>query len=313
MTYNLLLTGELDHAVLTAALVELFTVPPTAVDVTYEDSTEWNRDALVSCSCVRAERDVTWELDVYIAEVVTSPPGETEVAAQFSRRFGYPVLCPAESNPPSAYWLAAPDGLVTRARVDNVATEDSDHAELVIEAVERSVASLPGVPVILQPEVIHEHRMPTPLSDTLSVLLEKDAVSEDIRFLVRARLGAWESLTARMMAGWLPDGWYPADLYREMLKARDEVQSALSWIPTEVSDQFSEALAEIDDKYRTLTVVNEVRAAEDLDVSEFELALHDWWWHRLLEPPPWAEGHPVAGFPGASPGLGGVRPGETAC
>ncbi|MEE4541330.1 hypothetical protein V2S66_05030 [Streptomyces sp. V4-01] len=44
-------------------------------------------------------------------------PSEPELAAALARVLGHSVLYPTESIRPSAYWLAAADGTVTRARL----------------------------------------------------------------------------------------------------------------------------------------------------------------------------------------------------
>ena len=55
-----------------------------------------------------------------------------------------------------------PGGLRTRARLYGF-DKDNDRTEYRIDAVEQAVPSLPTVPVALQPEVIREYRVPTPI------------------------------------------------------------------------------------------------------------------------------------------------------
>jgi hypothetical protein len=174
---------------------------------------------------------------------------------------------------PSAYWLVAPDGPRTRARVYDGPGDGS----LVIDAVARPVASLPHVRVARQPEVIKDHAVPHPVGDAFDVLLgERGLIPEtgDELWHATSRLKAWEALTVRMTSGWPPDGWYPRDYYDEDLGVRDELSR--SKVPAEVAEPFRRALETVDEAFRAHT-----RPA----ASEPE---RGWWWARVPDPEPWA-------------------------
>lgn len=78
----------------------------------------------------------------------------------------------------------------------------------------------PSVRVEPLPEVIREHRVPTPVTDELlawfagaEVLLPTG--SQDAVRLVGIYLTVWDQLTERIAAGWPPDGLYAAGFYRD--------------------------------------------------------------------------------------------------
>lgn len=253
MTYDLLLVGDLDVVRLTVVLAKLASVPVDEVSVAAADDgdREWDKAVLCTYESVRGE--VSWSLDVYLGEAVSDPPSEAAAAAELAAGLGTPVLYSSQPYPPSAHWLVLPDGTRTRARV----YDEGD--ALVIDAVERPVALLPGVRVEAQPEVIREHRMPTPIADGFQ------GPAGD-------RLAAWESMTERMSAGWPPDGWYPADYYREDLANRDALAEDAARLPA----AFAAALTRVDDVFRS-------RTSELPDVPEGR----GWWWGRLPDPVPW--------------------------
>lgn len=296
MMYNLLLAGGFDRAELAEALAELAAVPVDMVDVADADSAERNWDAAVSCVYEPTAGHVSWMLDINLTDAVQSPPTEARAAAHLADRLGAPVLYPAESNPPSAYWLAAPGGLVARARV--YSSNDGDRPEITIDAVDVPVPSLPTVPVVAQPEVIREHRMPTPVADGLDAWLAANPpaqVADHDVWFARTRLGAWESLTARMASGWPPDGWYPAEYYRQDLETRDELATAVEALPPAVAGRFGAALARVDDAFRASTreVGDPAQVAEALGGEMTESGSRGWWWRRLPEPEPWRHGRSI--------------------
>src|SRR5689334_24895077 len=108
MTYDLLLAGDLDTARLSAALADLASVPLEAVDVAAAEAEERNWDAAVLCTYRAVLGDLTWSLDVYLT--VPEPPSAVEAAGSLAVSLGRPVLYPAEPLPPSAHWMALPDG-----------------------------------------------------------------------------------------------------------------------------------------------------------------------------------------------------------
>jgi hypothetical protein len=169
-----------------------------------------------------------------------------------------------------------------------------------IDAVEQPVPSLPTVPVSLQPEVIREYRMPTPITDELRVWLAQwqataGTEAEEAVWYARTRLGAWESLTVRMASGWPPDGWYPAEFYQEDLEIRDELTVAVERLPTAAKERFTVALTQLDENFSASTREDkDGRLAVILGMEKIDLALRSWWWRRLPKPEPW---HPAYTIP----------------
>jgi hypothetical protein len=277
MTYDLLLAGDLDVPRLTAALAALASVPLEAADVAAVEAEDRNWDAPVLCTYEAVQGDVSWSLDVHLRDDVPAAPDEAAAAEFLAAALDMPVLYPAEPFPPSAYWLAAPDGPRTRARVYEI--DKDDGTALVIDAVARPVAALPGVRAELQPEVIREHRMPTLVTDGFeSWLAAQFRIPErgDALWSACRRLGAWEALTVRMASGWPPDGWYPADYYREDLATRDALASDVDRLPPEVAGRFADSLAWVDEAFKAGT-------REEQPVPPGR----GWWWGRLPDPVPW--------------------------
>lgn len=284
---------ELDRSQLAAALASLTSVPLDAVDVAdADDSDNRNWDAAVSCTYNRVEGDVTWLLDLYLTEAVSAQPTEPQVAAHLAEQLGTAVLYPAAVALPSAYWLTAPGGLRTRARLYSF-DEDDDRTVYRIDAVEQPVPSLPTVPVALQPEVIREYQVPTPITDGLCAWLTQwqataAAEAEEAVWYARTRLGAWESLTVRMACGWPPDGWYPAEFYQEDLEIRDELAVAVELLPVAVKERFAIALTRLDKDFSAATGEHDdAQLSAMFGVGKVDLALRSWWWRRLPKSALW--------------------------
>ncbi|MCX3063643.1 hypothetical protein [Streptomyces beihaiensis] len=81
-----------------------------------QDLRDWG--ALVLCDMVERQGDVSASLGIYLQETVQPQPAEADLAAATARNAHTVVLYPAEEVLPSAYWFAAPDGTVTRARLE---------------------------------------------------------------------------------------------------------------------------------------------------------------------------------------------------
>ena len=271
MNYGFLLHGELDRDRLAAAFAEMLSLPVESVDVGAEGDDDRHWDAPVSCTVTPVVGELHWHLDVYLGETVAGAPPVPVAAAWLARRLGTVVAYEAMPFPPSAYWIVAPDGERTRARIYE---QDADGEPVYrIDAVERPLAMLPGLRVAALPEVIREHRVPTPVTDGL-----RETVTEPIL----GRLGAWEGMVSRLIEGWPPDGWYPADYYHEDLETRDELAVATDALPE--TDLVRQALAEVD---RRFTEATEDDGGLALAAATREPLGTGWWWRRVPHPPPW--------------------------
>lgn len=273
--YDLLVAGGISFSRLRAALARINAVPVDAVDVAAAGVEDRDWQAAVLCTCEPLTGDIKWSLDVYVSDAVPVPRSADETAEALADELGVPVLYDAGGVRPSSYWLAAPDGPRTRARVYD-GPGDNDDGSLVIDAVERPVALLPHVRVAPQPEVIKDHAVPHPIADGFDAEhAARGLVAGAGDDLGRAagHLKAWEALTARMASGWPPDGWYPRDYYVQDLEVRDEL--ARMTVPPEVARPFERALEDIDAVSRAHT--REVAAEPG----------RGWWWQRVPNPEPW--------------------------
>ena len=259
MNYGFLIFGELDRPRLAAALAEMLSLTPDAVDIGSEDDDDRNWDAPISCTVTSVAGEFHWDLDIYVSQTIPGPPPEPAAGAWLAARLRTVVAYQSLPLPPSAYWLVGPDGRRTRARIYE------QDAVFTIDAVEHPVAALPGLPVAPIPEVIREYRMPTPLTDEITASRE-----------VTIRLAMWEGMVTRLAEGWPPDGWYPADYYREDLRARDEL--AADSLP----DDVVRALSEVDERFVALT---ENDGGRTLGAE----ASAQWWWRRIPHPLPWRD------------------------
>ncbi|WP_327290138.1 hypothetical protein [Streptomyces sp. NBC_01198] len=293
MTYNLLVTEPLSDAAVAAALAECFRVPLHDVDVADEhaDQDARNWDALVLCGMEGVPGDVRTSLDIYARDSVQPQPSERELAAALARLLGHSVLYPAEEALPSASWVAAADGTVTRARLLD---PDEDMPGFRVDAVEAPVADLPNAQVIRIPEVVREQRKPTPVSDSLATSLDAlgtgrtDETGSPYWTAVDC-LGAWEQFIRAMADDWAPAGWYPADLYQELLTVRDELEALAQQLPDQAAELLEAAVDLVDREFIKLTVPDPAwyldLRTQGLDVPD----PHDaaWWWDRRPDPLPW--------------------------
>jgi hypothetical protein len=278
MTYDLLLAGDFDRATLAGALADLTGVPADAVDIADRDAEDRAWDSPVLCTYEPVGGDLAWLLDIYLGAGTAHEPDVSVAAQLIATRLGTAVLWAAQEAPPSAFWLITPDGTRTRARVYD---EDGDLATYRLDAVEKPVPQFPSVRVEPLPEVIREHRVPTPVADELTAWLadEDTVLPEDSHEAVRqARmyLAVWEQLTERMAAGWPPDGWYPTDFFRDDLTTRDQLETALPRLPAAATGRFRWAIGRVDEKFKTLTHETAIPSVSGGDA---------WWWRRAPEKP----------------------------
>ncbi|MEE6263810.1 hypothetical protein [Plantactinospora sonchi] len=302
MPYYFLIFGALHRGQLRAALAALVARSVDEIDIADEGDLErdWTAPVLCTVSPVAGQPD--WQLEIYLAESVARHT-EPAVGAWLADRLRTVVIYPGQELRPSAYWLVGPEGRATRARIYDDAWENGDGTEdgpvYRIDAVEHPVPTLPDLPVAPIPEVIRDHRMPTPVTDRLRALLRpwlpERVSAADVSAVQEAtwrawnRLSAWEGLVARMAAGWPPDGWYPATHYREDLELRDELVEAGPEVPEPVRAPFATALGEVDRRFETLTGDDGggALAAELGEGYAVTTAPDRWWWRRIPDPVPW--------------------------
>jgi hypothetical protein len=279
MTYDLLLAGDFDRTTLVAALADLAGVTADAVDIAERDAAEraWNSPVL--CTYEPVGGDLSWLLDIYFGAGAAHEPGVPVAAQLIAARLGTAVLWAAQEFPPSAFWLITPDGTRTRARVYD---EDAgDLAAYRLDAVETPVPQFPLARVEPLPEVIREHRVPTPVADELTTwLADEDTVlpedSHDAVRQARIYLTVWEQLTERIAAGWPPDGWYPTDFFHDDLTTRDQLETALIRLPAAATGRFRWAVGRVDEKFKTLTHETATPPVSGGDT---------WWWQRAPKKP----------------------------
>jgi hypothetical protein len=283
VSYLFLLDRDVDRPVLAAALAEMLGVAVAAVDVGSDDDYDRNWNAQVSCTVTSLDGDLPLHLDIYFADKLPSPP-EAEAAAWLSARLGILVAYQSMPMPPSAYWLVGPDGRPARARLLD---EDENGGLLVsgkrIAAAEAFISLYPEIPVTPLPEVIREFRMPTPLSDRLAA--ENQSPPGSPAWIAFDRLSSWESMVTRLIEGWLPDGWYPPEFYREDLETRDRLEKAAEALPETARSEFAEALAMIDHRFSEATVDDNGQAL----ASRAGAVPDRWWWRRVTIPVPWQD------------------------
>ena len=135
--YDLLLAGPCEPARLRPA----FGVPVSDVDVAEEDVADREWSALVLVTHSERHGDVSLSLSITAVDGTADRPSEATLAARVAERLGVPVVYPAESFPPSAYWLT--DGHNQPARISLYSADDldptiEDDLALVIETVDRT-------------------------------------------------------------------------------------------------------------------------------------------------------------------------------
>lgn len=279
MTYDLLLAGDFDRAALTNALAELTGVPANAVDIADRAVEDRAWGSPVLCTYEPVGGDASWLLDIYVVAGAAREPDVSVAAGLIAARLDTPVFWAAQEPLPSAFWLVTPDGTHTRARLYD--DTDGDIAAYRLDAVEKPVPLFPSVRVEPLPEVIREHRVPTPVTDELAAwLATEDTVlpegSQDAVRQASIYLTVWEQLTERMGAGWPPDGWYPAAFYRDDLMVRDQLAEAVTRLPTAATGRFRWAISRVDEKFKTLTHETTTPPVSGGDA---------WWWWRAPETP----------------------------
>ncbi|MEV0911062.1 hypothetical protein [Streptomyces hokutonensis] len=291
MTYNLLTVESLHLDTVAAALAQCLRVSVRDVDVADEDTDQdlRNWDALVLCEKTTVSGDVSTSMDIYVQDSVRPQPTERELASAFAQLVPALVLFPAEEAPPSAYWLAAEDGLVTRVRLN---ASDDEEPRYTIDTVEAPVARLPQVPVARIPEVVREQPIATPLAAAFTAHLQRFHPEESRtpgtpQWLANDRLSAWEKLVRQLESNWAPSGWCPPDLYRERLEARDELDQVRDQLSENVVALLQSALEPLDALFAELTVEDTGLLRKELLRPDDRASALGWWWNRRPDPLPW--------------------------
>ncbi|MGW1192522.1 hypothetical protein [Streptomyces sp. NPDC002559] len=202
----MLITGPLSNGAVAEAIARCLGIPVRDVDMADEhtDQALRNWDAPVLCEKATVRGDLEVLLDVYTRDGVGPYSDEAGLAVDFARAARTVVLYSAEEALPSAYWLAADDGTVTRARLF---VSDDEEPTYTIDAVEAPVARLPHTPVTRLPEIVREQRTATPVSDRFTGLLQaldSNRAEEPgtPHWMARTRLATWEQLVRTMTDRW---------------------------------------------------------------------------------------------------------------
>ncbi|MFG2195213.1 hypothetical protein [Streptomyces sp. NPDC048639] len=300
MQYNFFVANRMEPSSIARALGECLCVPSHEVDVAdaflEQDNRNW--DAKVLCDYAHASGDVSLSLDIYVQDSVAVRPSEAELARTFARTARSVVLYPAEEGIPSAYWLASPSNVVTRARL---LASDDDNPAHTIDAVETAVPELPQGRVIVLPEIIREHPVPTPTTAAFTRSLDNLAAARPELFSTcpvdepgslhddaRAYLGEWERMVRRMVADWPPAGRYPVEMYRDAIEARDRLSDIEDRLITPSATLLTDALEEVDGQFLNSSAEDTKHIlAKAVGMSAFDLPPGAWWWHRLPLSVPW--------------------------
>lgn len=292
MNYKLLIAGCMEHPRLRTLLAKQFAVQEADVDLADPDEVPVdarNWQAIVNCEYSRLYGDLNWSLDIWVVDGLPQLPTEAELATCLAEQLGTVVLYPAPEPLPSAYWLAAPGGVLTRARLYPVDEVENAYR---IDAVEQAVPLLPQVTPARIPEVIRENRPPAPLAEDFESRLR--ALDEEVletgspSWYACTRLYNWERLAVRMTTGWPPSGWYPAEYYAENLELRDLLSTLSTQLHEDVREGFTTTLSRIDEQYREATEDDRGKAlSQALGESQVTLSLRAWWWLRRPHVLPW--------------------------
>ncbi|WP_405702402.1 hypothetical protein [Streptomyces sp. NBC_00069] len=300
MTYNLLTVDPVSPETMAVALAGCLGVAVGDVETADPDGDPdlRNWEAPVSCEYRAVRGEVAWSLDIYAQEHVADQPLESDLAAGFAKAAMTTVLFPAEEAPPSAYWVVTPEGLLTRARLE---LSDDEPPLYEVTAVEAPVPRLPRAIVTRFAEIVREQRPDTPVAWAFAASVEKvrqaaaglARLSLDDRtgspvWYVKNNLVVWERVITQMECGWAPSGWYPADLYRERLEARDELAGIGARLPGDVTELLGRALEPLDRRFAAATEEDPSGSLRrELTGVCAEQVAGGWWWRRRPNPTPW--------------------------
>ncbi|MFE9629396.1 hypothetical protein [Streptomyces sp. NPDC006463] len=300
MTYNLLTVAAVSPETMAVAVAGSLGVAVGDVNVADSDGDPGlrNRDAPVSCEHRAVHGDIAWSLDIYLQNEVADRPCESEFAARFAKAATTAALFPAVEALPSAYWAVTPEGLLTRARLE---LSDDEPPLYEVTAVEAPVPQLPRANVTRFAEIVREQRPDTPVAEAFAASVEqlRQAASDLARLSLddgtgspiwsaRDNMVVWERVIRQLESGWAPSGWYPADLYRERLEARDELAGIGARLPRSVTELLDGALEELDRRFAAATEADPSgNLRRELTGAPADTTPAGWWWHRRPDPTPW--------------------------
>ncbi|MFJ6484423.1 MULTISPECIES: hypothetical protein [unclassified Streptomyces] len=286
-SYNLITVDALATETTAAALARCFGVAVGDVDVAEAaaDAELRNWAAPVLCTYEAVSGDLARSLDLYAQDQVADQPPEPELAARFAGAAGTTVLFPAEEACPSAYWAATPEGLVTRVRLE---LSDDEPPLYTVDSAEAPVPQLPRAVVERFAEIVREQRPPAPVAEALMASAARLWPDDGPHPSLAGALTVWERVVVQLESGWAPTGWYPADLYRERLEARDDLARIGARLPPEVRRLLDDAVEGLDLRF--------VRATEEDPSGSLIEELtgrppgrdpFGRWWYRRPTPVPW--------------------------
>ncbi|MET9598739.1 hypothetical protein [Streptomyces sp. NPDC006459] len=299
MTYNLLTVGAVSPETMAAALAGSLGIAVGDVDVADPDGDPdlRNWDAPVSCEHRAVHGDIAWSLDIYVQGQAADQPPESELAARFAEAATTTVLFPAAEALPSAYWAATPEGLLTRVRLE---LSDDEPPLYEVTAVEAPVQQLPRAIVTRFADIVREQKPDTPVAEAFAASVDqlREAASDLARLSLddgtgspiwsaKDNLVVWERLIRQLESKWAPSGWYPAELYRERLEARDELAGIGSRLPREVMELLDKALEGLDSRFAAATEGDPSGSLREELTGTSEQTSVGWWWQRRPVPTPW--------------------------
>ncbi|MFE5595234.1 hypothetical protein [Streptomyces sp. NPDC056549] len=302
MTYNLLTVDAVSPEIMGVALAGSLGVAVSDVDVADPDGDPdlRNWDAPVSCEHRAVQGDIAWSLDIYVHGDAADLPLESELAAALAKAATATVLYSAAEALPSAYWAVTPDDLLTHVRLE---LSDDEPPLYEVTAVEAPVPRLPRAIVTRFAEIVREQKPDTPVAGAFATSVEqvRQAASGLARFAwdddtgssfcsAKGNLVVWERVIRQLESGWAPSGWYPVDLYRERLEARDELAGIGARLPREVTELLDRALEELDSRFAAATAEDPSGCLRRELTGAFEQTSVGWWWHRCPVPTPWEQG-----------------------
>ncbi|MFB8768749.1 hypothetical protein VSQ78_13645 [Nocardiopsis alba] len=283
MHYDAILLSPVDMRKVQGALSRIFRVPETDVDIWpsgYFDERNW--DARVTCDYEEKRGDVNLYLDIYTTAEAIDPRSSQEFSLLLAKILGSSVIQQVDEPLYGVAKITIPSGETGYVRFDFPYEDEEIH---VISGTEVPIPEFPKVGFSRFPEMIKNQPLPKVITDQYF----PEEVPGDLGKLYSLS-SAWEKLTVRMRTGWPPSGWYPASMYQDDLKARDEWEEICHRLTEETTAGPTKAMALIDRVFMESTVDDSgdslVRAGE---ISAEDIASRPWYWRRRPKGIPWIE------------------------